>query len=200
MTARVRCQQLPEEEARDRVCSQCGTTGTTGPKHTGRSQLSLWSALSRLSSLILCVCACLCTPAHSLFHNGQPSSMHHGRTLRSGRAPGAAVQGEGSSSLSRQLQQRSPRKDSTCPGLLGAQSSTQLLARRQAPGWSGSSAHAHRSGWGVTVVLLRPAILPVNPYEEGDRGIARREGTAGGTRVMRKNAGHLSHRNRKKSG
>lgn len=130
----------------------------------------------------------------------QPSSMHHGRTLRSRRAPGVAVQGEGSSSLSRQLQQRSPRKDSTCPGLLGAQSSTQLLARRQAPGWSGSSAHAHRSGWGVTVVLLRPAILPVNPYEEGDRGIARREGTAGGTRVMRKNAGHLSHRNRKKSG
>lgn len=111
--------------------------------------------------LSLCVCACLCTPAHSSFHNGQPSSVHHGRTLRSGRAPGAAVQGEGSSSLPRQLQQRSPRKDSTCPGLLGAQSSTQLLARRQAPGWSGSSAHAHRSGSGVTVVLLRPAILPL---------------------------------------
>ena len=111
------------------------------------------------------LCACLSTPAHSSFHNGQPSSVHHGGALRSGRAPGAAVQGEGSSSLPRQLQQRSPRKDAVCPGLLGAQSSTQLLARRQAPRWSGSSAHAHRSGWGVTVVLLRSAILPGNPHK-----------------------------------
>ena len=79
----------------------------------------------RRSSPILCVCACLSTPAHSSFYKGQPPSVHRGRTLRGGRAPGAAVQGEGGQQPSPPATAEKAQEGHRGPGFLGAPSKTQ---------------------------------------------------------------------------
>lgn len=113
----------------------------------------------RRSSPILCVCARLSTPAHSSFYKGQPSSVHRGRTLRGGRAPSAAVRGEGGQQPSPPATAEKAQEGHRGPGFLGAPSKTQPFSWEAGIGAGQTWAECHPHGWAATEVLLRSAIL-----------------------------------------
>ena len=184
------------------VCSQCGATRTTGPKHTGHRQLPLWSALylSHLSSLMLCVCACLSDPEHSSFYNGQPSPVRHGRTLRSGRAPSVAVQGEGMRQPSSPATAEKSQEGRRVPWFSGCSVLNPALqpgGRYQ--GWSDLGLVPIPMGRGGAHSGPFEISNPTSTTKRETEASQGRESTVSDTRVMRKNAGHLSYKNRKKS-